>query len=340
MQPLRTLSSRPSAWLSGFFLASALAAILSGCQTEEPPPPENFLRLQLNDSLARYDRVTVLIVDRVDTARLLDTLWDDPLPAPSKDIPDYNMKRLGTSEFIIKVTAWRANRVAVQTRIFYSPESQVVRHDEVPPLIPQNWLTSLKPDTGIMTPAFDRDSLDYLVKVPYGVNSVTFVPTISPEQAAAKVTIQARGQYVSSGSWTKAFQVGDSSETVTFSVTDMVTGAATTRNYNVRLFPTPPVGLYLDSLYPSSGFWNILYTPDNPAYNLYLFGSQDTVSFTVKPVDPLILVTVDGVRIFEGQRAKFTVPLNTTHIAGIKLRRGEETGFYQVTIEHRESGGH
>lgn len=322
-------------------LAAAILALsaLAGCQTEEPPPAENFLRIQLNDSLARYDRVTVMLVDRVDTTRMLDTLWDGPLRAPSKDIPDYNMKYLGRSEFIIKITAFRAGRLAVQTRIFYSPENQVVRHDSVPPLVAQNWLISLKPDTGTMSPEFDKDSLSYLVKLPQGVHSVSFIP-IAP---IPQVSIQARGLLIPSGSRSKTYQVGDSAEKVTFMVTDTATGTASTRNYEVVIVPAPPVGVYLDTLEPSTGFLGQAFTPENPAYYLYMPADKDTVSFRVSSRDPgTMSITVDGTFVSSGaySRPPIFVAKGSVYTVPIRVTRGNQVGYYQVTLDHRGTASH
>src|SRR4051812_8481647 len=101
--------SRAKAWrLCGLLwacLALPLPIFLGSCQTTDPPPAETVLWLKLNDSLSRYERVLVEILNR-QTTEVIGTLWDNPLPNPGKDIPGYRLKSLANKPFIVKVTGF------------------------------------------------------------------------------------------------------------------------------------------------------------------------------------------------------------------------------------------
>jgi hypothetical protein len=319
----------------------ALLLALAGCQTVDPPEAQTFLHVQLNDSLARYERVLVQIYDRDHTDSLLHTLWDAPLRAPKTDIPGYDMKSLGTTRFIIKVSGFKAGgQLALQTRIFYEPPPgrPTVVHDSVPPLVPQNWLESMVPSVGKLTPDFNRDSLDYQLKMPEKTSAVAFTLT-APFPG---VIIQADGQQVASGATAKAIQIGNSPDTAWMRVTDTSTGVSATREYRVIIFPTLPPGVSLASLQPSTGRLNRDFTSDNTVYILYMPPGADTVSFLATPADPRTMtVTIDNQAVFPGQESQvITVAKGSTYTVPIYVRRGTDAGYYEIKLDHTQTSSH
>lgn len=321
----------------GLSLPAALLA-LAGCGIADPPAQQVLLRVQLNDSLARYPRVLVEVYSRADTAKKLLQLWDAPLASPKTQIPAYDVSGFGTSSFIVKVTAYAASGlVALRTRIFYSPEDgRIVRHDSLPPLIPQNWLNSLKPSVGALVPPFHPDSLTYLVKLPRDTSFVSFALT-----APQGTTIQAKGETLKTGT-TKVYQVGSAPDTLSISVTDLSTGSASSRQYRIALIPTPPLGLYLASLVPSTGRLGTEFTSENTLYNLYMPPTEDTVSFSAMPLDPKTMtMTIDGLAVFPGQQSQvITVAKGSIKTVEIYVIRTGQKGYYQITLDHTQTSSH
>jgi hypothetical protein len=323
-----------------YALAFAALGALAGCQAVDPPEAQTFLHLRLNDSLARCERVQVLVFDRDDTARAPQELWNGPLAAPQTQIPAHDMKAFGTNRLLIVVKGFKAGgQLAVQTRIFYAPgEPRAVLHDPLPPLVPQNWLLSLVPSLGELAPPFHRDSVLYQVKMPQGKSALTFTPT-APYSG---VTIQVNGKTVPSGAATDPLQIGQTPDTVFVRVTDTSTGGSFTRDYQVVVFPTLPEGVYLDSLIPSTGRLSSVFTPEQTVYNLYMFPGEDTVSFRAYPRTPSSMtVTIDGLAVFPGQQSPvITVAKGATRTVPIRVRRGSDVGYYQITLDHTQSSSH
>lgn len=322
--------SRPTIFFAALCAAFLLA--LSGCQTADPPEPEIFIQVRLNESMAEYENVLVQIFDRKDTSKALDTLWEGRMTDPRTQIGEYNATPLNTQEFAIKVTGYKARQLALQTWIYYSDGVKTVRYVNLPPLLPQNWLESLKPSIGKLDPAFNRDSLRYFLNLPQGATSVSFTLTA----AYSGASIMAESEKVAQGGTTKPFQVGNTPDTVLFTVTDTSTGTASTRNYSVTLIPTPPPELYLASLVPSTGTFNHEFTPSTAVYVLYMPADKDTVTFRAAPVDPgSMTVTIDGQAVFAGQQSQIiTVPKGEIRIVDIYVYRGGEFGVYHLVVDH------
>jgi hypothetical protein len=318
---------------AGALLAAAAALLTAGCQTEDPPEAVTFLRVRLNDSLARYERVLVQILDRNDSTKVLFTLWNAPLKSPASDIPGYNLKNLGTQSFIVKVMGYKAKgQLALQTLIFYDAGVRTVLHGSVPKLKPLNWLEALSPSVSALDPHFHPDSLRYTVTMPQGVTSLTFNLTAATPTADLRVD----GEPTPSGSTTKIFQVGATPDSLLITVTDTATDAALTRSYRVKLVPTPPPGLYLSSLAPSYGSFTTAFKSDVTLYVFNMDPDKDTVSFVASPVDTRTMtVTVDNQAVFPGKKSQvITVPAGGTYTVGVEVHRGNDLGYYQVTLDH------
>jgi hypothetical protein len=328
-------------WSLYAWYALPLAALLAfaGCQTVDPPPAQNLLYLQLDDSLKRYDLVQVDVFDRDKPDKFLKTLWDKPLRAPASDIPAYDINALGTNRLIIKVQGIKANQVALQTRIFYAPppEHPTVLHDSVAPLVPQNQLKSLTPSVGAMTPDFKPDILNYQIKMPEKMDSLNFILVTAYEGAS----IDFNGSTAISGQATKFVKIGNTPDTLLARVTDTSTGTPSTRDYHIVVFPTLPQGVSLLSLVPSTGRLGTEFTPQQTVYNLYMDPDKDTVSFLATPSPGTTLVTIDGLAVFQGQQSQvITVARGTTYTVPITVHRGSDVGYYQITLDHTQGSSH
>lgn len=311
-------------------LWASLALFLSACQTVDPPPADEVLWLKLNDTLSLYDRVHVQILDSQSIA--VKTLWDAKLSAPGADLPAYTLGALSHHRFTIKVSAYKALQLALETLIDYDGKGhKAVSHTALPPLRPVNGLLSLVPSSGKISPTFLRDTLNYQISLPAGVKTVSF--TLQPENPNAQISLE--GESVPAGSPTKPLDIGESPETVQILVTDMSTGVASTRIYTLVILPTLPPGLYLSGLQPSAGTLAPDFTPESQVYTLYLSETVDTVSFVLTASDAQTMtMLIDRKAIFSGGRSSVFKVDSTDVSVPIEVHRGTQLSYYNVTITH------
>jgi hypothetical protein len=310
-------------------LAIAMSAFLSSCETTDPPPAETVLWVKLNDSLSRYDLVIVQVKD-YQTNQAVTTLWNGRLQNPSKDIPGYPLKDLAHKDFVVEVTGYKAGQRALETIINYVGGTKAVLHTELEPLKPINGLVKLTTSSGTLSPAFNKDSLNYKLTLPTGVGSVTFAP--QPESQAASITIDS--QAVASGASSKPIQIGTKPDTVSIAVTDASTGVSATRTYTVILLPTPPPGLTLVLLKPTAGTLTPAFSPENQMYQLQLPNNIDTVAFFLRPSDTKnTTMTIRDKAIFPDAKSQvYHVDPGVPFPVTINVVRGDELSFYQVTV--------
>jgi hypothetical protein len=340
MTPLRAskpaptrLARRASAWppWPGLLTGLALALILglSGCQTEDPPEAETVLWVRLNDSLSKFTKVVVQVVDRDDSDLVIHTLWNAKLPSPGKDIQGYPLKSLADRAFVVQVKAYLDGQLALHTQILYEDGKKTVYHKEVPPLIPRDWLTKLTPSLGELMPPFHKDSLTYVLDIAREV-AVTFSMTTASSNAITSFD----GVTVPPGSPSPSHTVRER-DTIPILVTDLSTGTATTRRYNVIIIPTAPPSLTLGTLEPSAGSLFPPFSPNTKIYSLTLPKGVDTVTFTISPNDPRTMtMTMAGKTILPGQRSQvFKLGDGTNLPIPIEVFQGENSAFYQVTVD-------
>jgi hypothetical protein len=318
--------------LSAVTLLLPLAFFLVSCQTTDPPPAEQVLRLKLNDSLKNYERVVVQVLDRQDTNRVLVTLWDDALPSPATQVKPYSLLGQTNPSFIVKVTGYKAKgQLALETMIFYDGGKKTVLHQWVPPLQTLDRLKQLTPSSGTMSPPFNKDSLNYLVTIPEGIASITFGLIAEDDEAV----IRFAGDTVRSGTASKPRAVGTVLDTVTVLVTSSATGTASTKMYTLILRPTKPAELFVASMTPSVGILTPAFSPEITVYSLRLPTDIDTVSFRLYPADPKTMqMTFQGTAIFPGEKSfLFTLQPGGSDVATFEVVRGAGRKYYQVTID-------
>jgi hypothetical protein len=170
------------------------------------------------------------------------------------------------------------------------------------------------------------------------VSTISFLPT--PPNSS--VTVQANGEAVAFGKSTKSFAIGNSPDTAWIRVTDQSTGVSATREYRIAMIPTPPPGLLLASLVPSTGRLNVDFTPENTIYILYMPPTEDDVSFRATPLDPRTMtMTIDGEAAFpDVPSTPITVARGTSKTIAIYVSRPGEKGYYQVTLDHTQTSSH
>lgn len=324
----------------GFFALACCALLaFASCQIEDPPEAQTLVRVKLNASMTRYQRVLVELFARSDSDKVVAVLWNDKLQAPESQIPAYDVKNVGGNEFIVKVRGFvSGDRLAMQTRIFYSPTATVVRHDDVPALVPQNWLRALLPSVGELSPGFQQDTLSYIVKLPQGNDSIYFTPFAATPEA----NIQVNGQTVLTGKPSKTFRLGSSPDTAWFRVTDTSTITSATREYRVTMIPTLPPGLLLSKLVPSVGRFNVEFTPENNTYILIMPRESDTVSFIASPLDPATMqMSIDNKAFIADKKSQvFTLAFGEKMDVDIYVIQGSKRGLYRINVDHTYSNSH
>ncbi|MEO6097801.1 MAG: cadherin-like beta sandwich domain-containing protein [Fibrobacteria bacterium] len=317
--------------LPGLLTGLGLALILglSGCQTEDPPEAETVLWVRLNDSLSKFSSVVVQIVDRNDSNTIIHTMWNGKLPSPGVDIQGYPLRSLAKKSFVVKVKAYLSDgQLALYTQINYEDGKKTVYHKDVPPQIARDWLTKLIPSLGRLMPPFHKDSLNYILDIGNGS-----VVTFSMVAASANAITNVDGVMVPPGGQSPPDTVHER-DTIPILVTDLSTGTATTRRYNVIIVPTAPPTLTLSTLIPSDGSLVPPFSPADKVYSLMLPKGVDTVAFTVTPSDPRTMtMRVAEKEVLPGQRSQtFKVPSSSYPIS-IEVFQGGNSAYYQVTMD-------
>lgn len=320
MAPLRALLS---------ILALALILGVSGCQTEDPVEADTVLWVRLNDSLSKFSKVLVQIVDHDDSNLVIHTMWNDRLPSPGTDIQGYPLKSLANRAFVVNVMAYLDGQLALYTQINYEGGKKSVQHKEVPALIARDWLTKLTPSVGNLVPPFHKDSLTYVLDI--GKNAVVSFSMIT---ASSHAITSVDGATVPPGSPSQPITVADR-DTVPILVTDLSTGTATTRRYNVIIVPAEAPAPALGTLEPSVSKIFPEFSPGNFIYTLVLPKGVDTVTFTITPSDPRTMtMTMGDKAILPGQRSQvFKVQQGANLPIPIEVFLGTNRAFYQVTVD-------
>lgn len=303
--------------------------LLTSCQTAEPPPAETVLRLKLADSLSRYDIVIVKIVDRLDTTKILQNIWDAAMPNPSQ-LPHQNLKFATNKDFIVKVEGYSGgNQLFLQTLIFYEGGKKSVLFSPVPAYKPRNRLKGITTSVGALTPKFQADSVNYSINVPAGETSVSL--TLPPQFDGASVLVA--GEIVKSGNASKPITLSKKPDTIAVLVTDSSQGTAYTHTYSIVLLPSLSSQVSLVSLIPSSGELEPAFQSDFTSYSLYVKDSIKTITFTCQPTDPgNTILTVMGLAAFPGIPSQ---PIFTRLLHGfvvVEVRQGAEVKKYQVAV--------
>ncbi len=313
-------------------LALAFALLGNSCDTGSAPPADTVLRLTLNDSLTRFESVEITLWDAQDTTKFFETVYSGVLASPSQ-IPAYTLKAASGKDFVVKVKGFLGGgQLAMETLIYYRAGKKTVVHAVTPPLVPRNWLVSLAPSAGSMTPKFNKDSTAYKVVLPLGTNRVTLTAQGAFEGTTVKIgSSPATRQFA-----TAAIVMDTSVEAVGIFVTDSTLGTAKTRAYTVDIIPSAPPRVQLDSIKVSIGDFYADFQPDFPDYSVDLKAMDSVVTFRLIPADPSsTFMLLEGAAILPGEVSKPVVvnggPGSRTVIT-IDVYRGAIHGYYTITI--------
>ena len=267
-------------------LAGLAGALLFACNTDPGTKQQTVLRLKLNDSLSRYDKIVIYIMDLADTSHVLEKVWSQELP-PGTQIPEYTLSAANEGrQYYVKIQGFvqvnvggvLKDELVLETQIRTVDGVKTVIHVPLPSPPPRNQLSHLEPSTGgTLEPAFNKDSLTYLVKMQEGVGTVTFV--VKSDNIKAVVTVQ--GDTVKVNVPPRVFTVGTNPDTVVVSVIDW--GVA--RNYTLIITPPVKAKLRLTSLTFSAGTLDPPFDPETSTYQLNVPNNIDTVTATMIPAD-------------------------------------------------------
>jgi hypothetical protein len=256
-------------------------ASLGGCLTETRE--ETHLRLQLHDSLARYDSVEIALVDVVDTSKVLAVLYNDPILNPGNMDPIPLPPQIREGGFQVRIKAWRfEDQVGVLMYLsWYNGQMVIVRNDGLEPLTPfSRALVSIENFfVGIWTPQWPIDSgiTDYGILVALNIDSVQIYPGKSDARAEVYVDSQL---FVPSEPIYKQLALG-----VENVVRIAVLNNARERVYTLRFRRDPKAGPHLTRL-RTNGTMNPIFHPDSLTYSVNVSPSDNTLQFFEFNADP------------------------------------------------------
>lgn len=314
--------------LAGLAGALCLVAggVLASCQATDPGEPRQILKLSLDDSLKRYDAVTIVLVDYTDTSKVLQTVWSGPLFRPDA-VPPCTLTTAKNRPFAVKITAVAMNKTALITLIYYKEGQKTVFSVPLPPVVPDKWLQRISPSEGAMTPGFKTDTLLYRLSLPDGANKVTLSATPIYQSAAIRIDgVDSRS---------KEITVGKDLDTIPIEVTLL----GVTRTYQVIIIPHRPVPLQLASIQPlDSNFFEPEFDTSITEYLVHLRPGIDTASLLFTPADPAtmsMIVTENNqqMRLQLGNAYVAHVPNpGEEHDFTVTVTRGSESKVYDIDL--------
>lgn len=216
-------------------LLLACLFLLPRCHVDGTPSEEKYITVRLDDSLSRYPKLEVLVLEADDTSKVVGTAFAGHMEKPA-DIPAYRLDPGETRQMAVRVKGYDADgKLVMDILISKASGKQTVVSVLPAPIIPDSTkdgpipsvrLVSLAVSPGSLEPAFDSIADDYVVRLAYEQTSIVLVAT--PAFPAAAVRIE--GARTSEGfvSEPQELLVGDNEILV------RVTSGTRTGTYTVR----------------------------------------------------------------------------------------------------------
>jgi hypothetical protein len=308
------------------------AGLLASCQSTDPAPGDQILHLTLDDSLSRYDSVSIVVVDAKDTSLILERIWYGPLLFPSK-IPAKTLTAAKDKPFAVKIVGYGADdQIALRTLIYYEGGKSTVVHDPLPPVVPKKWLKRLSPSAGVLSPALNPDSLNYQLTLPDGITSFTLDIVASHQNALVVI----ENDTIRRGAPPPSFNVGANPDTIPVTVIDAL---GMKRVFRVALVPHKPVPVELarieiiapEILDPEFDF-------ETTEYVINVYAGSDSATVKFYPSDPSTMsmtLTDDGVShsILPQNPYRAGIPKGEeVHHFTLSVKRGIETKDYELYL--------
>lgn len=299
-----------------------MAAILGGCL--QPEPSQTLLQLRLNDSLSRYDSITITLLKLADTNQVLQTVHTGKMNNPAA-LPPFKLTAARDVPFMVKIRGWiRGGQLGLETLIYYEGDSKVVKYMPVPPLVVRNSLGLLTASAGTFIPPFHKDSLHYRLIVPLGIDSVTLAAL--PAHPEAKVVLNGDPSHP----LPRSFHPSATPQTVLISVVDL--GAK--KDYEVIIQEEVPAKVGLTSLVLTAGSLTPAFSTEVNNYTTIIPADVSTVRVIATPADSRTMtLTIQGRAAFPGQPSDpFTMNPGQIRMVTILVARGDERAEYSVSI--------
>lgn len=216
-------------------LLLACLFLLPRCHVDGTPSGEKYITVKLDDSLSKYPKLEILVLEAGDTSKVVGTAFAGHMEKPA-DIPAYRLDPGETRQMAVRVKGYDADgKLVMDILISKASGKQTVVSVLPAPIIPDSTkdgpipsvrLASLAVSPGSLEPAFDSIADDYVVRLAYEQTSIVLVAT--PAFPAAAVHIE--GAKTSEGfvSEPQDLLVGDNEILV------RVTSGTRTGTYSVR----------------------------------------------------------------------------------------------------------
>lgn len=172
--------------------------LLPRCHVDGAPSEEKYVTVRLNDSLSKYAKLEVLVLEAGDTSKVVGTVFTGRMENPA-DIPAYRLDAGETREMAVRVRGYDTDGKLVmdiliskasgrQTVVSVLPAPIIVPDTIKDVPLPSVRLASLAVSPGVLEPAFDSSVNDYVVRLAYEQTSIVLVAT--PANPAAAVRIE------------------------------------------------------------------------------------------------------------------------------------------------------
>lgn len=188
----------------------------------------------------------------------------------------------------------------------------------------ENRLSGIFITPGVLSPAFDADSLTYAVTVANSVSSVTLGGAARDPKAEVRVN----GGAPSASPTTILLRAGMNSIPIVVTAQD----TAAKRTYTVNITRTPSVNSFLSNLVPSRDSLHVRFAQATLAYTIALADTVDSLRLTATVADTASRMTVAGRAVANGAVSQnIATPVGSTPIAIVVTAGNGSTRTYTVT---------
>ncbi len=282
-----------------FFLALSVLALaglfLTACNSGSSGGARQ-IQFNLNDSLKKYDKVVITLLDAKDTVRVLDTAFAGKLSDP-KAMGAYTLPENVGSDFIVRVQGFdQQGLLAMQSTVAVlggsAGEPKKTPPQNLPALIAGlsgAKLSLLETSAGALSPAFHPDSFAYNIELPYASDSLALAAT--PNDSLAVLTLNGDRAQAGLPTAKRFIPVGVTS----LKIGVQPPGGTLANYYALTIQRKPGTEDRLDSLTVSDGKLAPAFSPDSLTYALTVGADVELVNLLGFPKDHMARISMNAV---------------------------------------------
>jgi|GEM_PF-3705171 len=300
------------------------------CGTQDPPV-EDYLKLELNDSLSLFDSVNIVLANPSDTSQVYQVIWEGPLPDPS-NMPEIRLDIPANLRYLVRVRAWDAERNLGWEMVIVeiAGKSQAIR-TALPPISPYLVdLSEITVSNGRLDPAFQPGRTVYNLVLGFLDSLVSLRAKPADSRATVSMIQGAKVTEMSNID----LQVAEGSSDLTVQVTN--TGGRLAKYLIHVLRPNIPEPR-LRKFKPAQGSLNPSFSPEHFSYSLSLPEKSYRLAMTEIETDTFSTLVFNGDTLAKGQKPNSMTLKEGLNKADIQVFVGPKSKSYALAVTVAES---